>query len=139
MKVHSGDRATLDDERFSPEAGQLGLWQAADFARKWAGVKAANGGVDRSPVVLPSWIDVAEGSSFLTVLTEKPFPPELPHYLFFGFEGGNGSDGIIALKSQLEEKMQRAAKQVFGFPDDHTAILRSPAVAEKLNLVLAAP
>lgn len=255
VKVHSGDLAAIADERFSPEAGRLGLWQAADFARKWGvgvsflepysaekipvlfihgaggtprdfaqliekldrtrfqpwvlsypsgirlqlasmmvrqivddlqqrlgfpkihvvahsmgglvarhfvnevlqrgapmyvallvtistpwgGVKAAKGGVERSPVVLPSWIDVAEGSSFLTVLTEKPFPPELPHYLFFGFEGGNGSDGIIALKSQLEEKMQKAATRVFGFPDDHTAILRSPAVAEKLNLVLASP
>ena len=82
---------------------------------------------------------MAEGSSFLTVLTEKPFPPELPHYLFFGFEGGNGSDGIIALKSQLEDKMQKAAKQVYGFPDDHTAILKSAAVSEKLNLVLASP
>lgn len=255
VKVHSGDLASLDDERFSPEAAQFGLWQAADFARKWGvgvsflephsaskipvlfihgaggtprdfaqliehldhtrfqawvlsypsgirlqlasmmvrqivddlqqrlafptlyvvahsmgglvarhfvsevvqrgapnfisllvtistpwgGVRAARGGVERSPVVLPSWIDVAEGSSFLTVLTEKPFPPQLPHYLFFGFEGGNGSDGTIALKSQLEEKMQRAAKQVFGFPDDHTAILRSSAVSEKLNLVLAQP
>lgn len=255
VKVHAGDLASLADERFSPEQGQLGLWQAADFARKWGvgvsflepwsskkipvlfihgaggtprdfqllierldrtrfqawvvsypsgirlqlasmmvrqivddlqqrlafprlyvvahsmgglvsrhfvneviqrgqqgyvallvtistpwgGVKAAKGGVERSPVVLPSWIDVAEGSSFLTVLTEKPFPPQIPHYLFFGFEGGNGSDGIIALKSQLEEKMQKAAKQVVGFPDDHTAILRSAAVSEKLNFVLAAP
>lgn len=77
-----------------------------------------------------------------TITTLRGNLDGIPHYLFFGFEGGNGSDGsdgIIALKSQLEEKMQMAAKQVFGFPDDHTAILRSAAVSEKLNFVLAAP
>lgn len=251
VKVHSGDLAKLSDERFSPEAGELGLWQAADFARKWGvgisflqpysaakipvlfvhgaggtardfetliehldaakfqpwvlsypsgirlqlagqmarqivddlrqrlgfktlyvvahsmgglvarqfvnevvegggyvsllvtlstpwgGVIAAKGGVERSPVVLPSWIDVAEGSAFLRALIEKPLPTTLPHHLFFGFEGGNGSDGTIALKSQLDEKIQRAAKEVHGFPDDHTAILKSASVSEKLNRVLS--
>lgn len=251
VKVHAGDLAKLSDDRFSPEAGDLGLWQAADFARKWGvgisflqpysaqkvpvlfvhgaggtprdfkalidgldtqkfqpwvlsypsgirlqlagqmarqiaddlrqrltfktlyvvahsmgglvarqfvnevvrggayvsllvtlstpwgGVSAAKGGVDRSPVVLPSWIDVAEGSAFLKTLTEQPLPAGLPHHLFFGFEGGNGSDGIIALKSQLDEKLQRAAKQVHGFPDDHTAILKSALVSEILNRVLS--
>ena len=255
VKIHGGDLAALTEERFSPESAELGLWQPADFARKWGvgvsflepyspgkipilfvhgaggtprdfeqlidgldhtrfqawvvsypsgirlalaslmvrqivddlqqqlgfgklyvvahsmgglvardfvmqvvqqsqpvyvallvtmstpwgGVALAKSGVERSPVVLPSWIDVAAGSAFLAVLTEKPFPPSIPYYLFFGFEGGNGTDGTIALKSQLEPKTQRAAKQVFGFPDDHTAILRSGAVSEKLNHILEAP
>jgi hypothetical protein len=255
VKIHAGDVTTLAEERFSPDSASLGMWQPADFARKWgvglsflepyspgkipvlfihgaggsprdfeqlierldhtrfqawvvsypsgiriqlaslmvrqiaddlqqrlrfaklyvvahsmgglvardfvmqvvqrgepmyvgllltmstpwAGVALARSGVDRSPVVLPSWIDVAAGSTFLTILTEKPFPPSIPFYLFFGFEGGNGSDGTIALKSQLEPKTQRAAKQVFGFPDDHTAILLSAAVSEKLNALLADP
>lgn len=253
VKVHAGDLATFADERFSPAAGQLGLWQAADFARKWGvgvsfleayspsktpvlfvhgaggtprdfetlaagldhsrfqawvlsypsgirlelagqtarqitddlqqrlgfrtlyvvahsmgglvarhfvnqvtrqgagyvslfvtistpwgGVVAAKGGVERSPVVLPSWIDVAEGSDFLQVLLEQPLPPSVPHHLFFGFQGGAGSDGVIALESQLDEKVQRGAASVYGFPDDHTAILKSAAVGERLNRVLLA-
>lgn len=52
---------------------------------------------------------------------------------------GDGAACVCAPASRKMRKMQKAAKQVFGFPDDHTAILRSPAVAEKLNLVLASP
>jgi predicted esterase len=33
--MHRGDLATLDDERFRPAAGKLGLWQPVDFALKY--------------------------------------------------------------------------------------------------------
>ncbi len=105
----------------------------------WGGVAAANTGINRSPVVLPSWLDVAQGSAFLSVLTEKALPSQIPFYLFFGFEGGNGSDGIVTLKSQLDEKAQATAKQVIGFPDDHTAILSNAKTSQKLNAILASP
>lgn len=253
VRVHRGDLCTLDEPRFDPEAGELGLWQPVDFALKygvgvsflepydpkripvlfvhgaagssrdfetliahldrakfqpwvfsypsgiriglasatlkrltddlqhklgfpklyvvahsmgglvardyvtqvvqsspsvyvallltmstpWDGVESAKTGIESSPVVMPSWIDVAQGSAFLRVLTEKPLPPEIPYYLFFSFEGGNGSDGTIALKSQLLDNAQKGAKEVVGFPEDHTSILKSAAVSDKLNAVLA--
>ena len=103
----------------------------------WNGVAAAKSGLAHSPVVVPAWIDVAQGSAYLAALSDKPLPDGLPHVLFFGYEGGNGSDGTIALESQLQADAQRRAMLVVGFPEDHSAILRSAAVSEKLNTILA--
>ena len=105
----------------------------------WGGVEAAKTVVALSPLVLPSWVDVAQGSAYLAVLNEKALPAQVPYYLFFGFEGGRGSDGTISLRSQLEPRAQGGAKQVLGFPEDHAAILRSDTVSAKLNAVFAAP
>ncbi len=102
----------------------------------WGGHAMAKAGVQRSPVVLPSWVDVAEDSGFLTVLLEKPLPAEVPHFLFFSFSGGDG-DGTVSLKSQLHPKAQRAAARVKGFNFDHTAILKSAAVSQQVNQALA--
>jgi hypothetical protein len=36
----------------------------------------------------------------------------------------------------LDDKMQSAASHVWGFDEDHTSILKSPAVMRKLNQLL---
>jgi hypothetical protein len=64
-------------------------------------------------------------------------PPAIPHYLFFGYEGGKGTDGTVSLASQLAPWAQDGAVEVYGFPENHVDILRSPAVIAKLNEVLA--
>ena len=110
----------------------------------WQGHAAAETGVQRSPVVLPSWRDVAPSSIFIHTLFETPLPATVEFHLFFGFEGnrrfrgtGGINDGVVAVASQLAPEAQRDARRLYGFPSNHTEILRSPEVSETLNALLA--
>ncbi len=99
-------------------------------------------GVERAPLVVPSWRDVASGSGFLERLYDQKLPGHLDFRLFFGYRNpgtvriGDNSDGTISLRSQLHPPAQFEAKQVSGFDETHTSILRSEEVAEKLNELL---
>ena len=55
------------------------------IATPWSGHKAADAGVKHAPVVVPVWIDMAPGSTFLKTLFKIQIPDELPHYLFLSF------------------------------------------------------
>ncbi len=57
----------------------------ASFDTPYGGVESAAGAVKRGTELVPSWIDVAAGSPFLTRLHEKPLPKDLPFHLFFGW------------------------------------------------------
>lgn len=104
----------------------------------WQGNASAEMGTRQSPVVVPSWFDMVPSSPFLRGLFDEPLPASLPHYLFFSFEGGTGTDGTVSLASQLAPQAQDGAFATYGFAADHAGILRSPALIRKLNAVLAA-
>lgn len=106
------------------------------FSTPWGGVAAAKYGVDAAPSVVSSWADVAVDSEFLTTMLERPLLPK--HYLFFGYEGGAGTDGVVAISSQLHDDVQKQASKVFGFSSTHTGILLNPEAAKMLNDVLLA-
>ena len=91
----------------------------------FGGVESAETGTRRSPVVLPAWIDLAPGSPFIRTLFDTPLPPATPSHLYFGYVGGNGTDGAVALASMLRPEAQQQARVVRGFPESHRAILRS--------------
>lgn len=61
VKVHRGDQANLDDERFTEDAAKLGWWQPADFAVKYGvGVSMLEAyDATRTPVI---FVHGAEGS-----------------------------------------------------------------------------
>ena len=80
------------------------------------------------------WADVAVDSEFLTTMLERPLLPK--HYLFFSFEGGSGTDGVVAISSQLDDGVQKQASRVFGVASTHTGILVNPEAAKMLNDVL---
>jgi pimeloyl-ACP methyl ester carboxylesterase len=110
----------------------------------WQGHAAAETGVQRSPVVLPSWRDMAPSSVFVRTLFQTPLPKTVEFHLFFGFEGhrrfrrtGGINDGVVAIASQLASQAQRDARRLHGFASDHTEILRNPEVSEILNALLA--
>ncbi|MGV3622943.1 MAG: esterase/lipase family protein [Archangium sp.] len=104
------------------------------FSTPWGGVVAAKYGVEAAPSVVSSWNDVAVDSEFLNTMLERPLLPK--HYLFFSFEGGTGTDGVVAISSQLQDDVQKQASKVFGFASTHTGILTNPEAATMLNDVL---
>jgi hypothetical protein len=108
----------------------------------WNGHAAAAEGVEYSPVVAPSWEDMAPNSAFLSALPKTALPPECEHFLLFGYRGraglsGEANDGTVTVASELSMPIQREAKQVMGFDETHTSILRSAEVTAKLNAILA--
>ena len=102
----------------------------------WQGHELAEAGTKKSPVVIPAWYDLASSSPFLDALLRSRLPSEVPHHLFFSYEGGRGSDGTVSLASELAPRAQEGASGVFGFAEDHETILQSEAMIEKLNTVL---
>jgi pimeloyl-ACP methyl ester carboxylesterase len=105
----------------------------------WDGHSEAAKGVKYSPVVAPSWEDMAPGSPFLTRLSQTGLPPKCEYSLFFSYRGrgGEANDGTVTVSSELAMPIQRQAFRVLGFDEDHMSILGSREVAEQLNAILA--
>jgi hypothetical protein len=114
----------------------------ASFDTPYGGVEGVVGAVKRGTELVPSWVDVAAGSPFLTQLHAAPLPPDLPFHLFFGWgkDGHHGpspaGDGTIALASQLDPRAQAVASGMSGFGDTHVGILDDPGAAKALLDVL---
>lgn len=109
------------------------------IATPFDGHEEAAAGVRSSPVVLPSWRDMAVGSAFLLGL-RAPLPGTTPHFLFFTYVGGaratGPTDGTVSVRSMLSADLQGSAARVLGFPEDHESILRSPELIGELNSAL---
>ena len=108
----------------------------------WQGHPTAAYGVDQSPLIIPSWYDMVPESPFLKKLRATKLPPSVEFDLFFGYRGeestgGELSDGAVLLSSVLDRDIQEAAAKVYGFDEDHSSILESPAVIQRLNELLA--
>lgn len=129
-----GEYAAADDGRF--------VKLVVSMCTPFGGDDGAALGVERAPLVVPSWRDVASGSGFLERLYDQPLPEHLNFQLFFGYRSpgpvrvGDNSDGTISLRSQLHPPAQAEAWRVTGFDETHTTILRSESVARKLNELL---
>lgn len=96
----------------------------------WGGHDGAKDGVEKSPVAVHSWQDVATGSLFLSSLHKTKLPEGIDYYLFYGFGGNNrfnedADDGTITLKSQLDDRVQKSAIRLFGYDEGHVSILSS--------------
>ena len=104
-----------------------------DDARKW---------IDSAPFVVPSWRDIAAQSAFLEDLNRRPFPKQLPFYLFFSysdpskFKLGESSDGSVTLRSQLVPSAQTKAAKVIGFNDTHVGIVNSETTRDSFLRLL---
>lgn len=106
----------------------------------WGGVSSARQGVERSPIVVPSWHDVATDSEFLrgiffqdpeTQKIRRHLPPGVSDYLIFGVE-----DETISLPSAVRWEAVRDAQQRWPLPYDHTKILRSAEASTLLQEIL---
>ncbi len=110
------------------------------------GMASAGAGVEKSPIVVRSWHGLAPGSPYLDGLfyedpatrkRRRRLPEQVAYHMMFGFKGGDSSDGVVQLVSQLRPEAQEEALSVRGYDEDHTGILESSAVAAHLNQVLA--
>lgn len=100
------------------------------------GMDSANSGVKYSPIVVPSWRDVASGSDFIDELMQWDLPSNIPYYLFFSFDSGEGGDGVVPLESQIPGKLQQEATRVYGHNASHAGVLSDDDFLDQLNQVL---
>lgn len=112
------------------------------LATPWQGHRAATQGVERSPVVIPSWYDMSPGSPFLSQLADTPLPLGTEFALFFGYRGqahrnGSLSDGSVFLNSVLDKAMQETASTIRGVDADHISILKNQDVITTLSTLLS--
>lgn len=106
----------------------------------WGGMASAQKGAENSPIVVPSWRDIATDSAFLEELfyTDYPsmhvrrrLPPEISFYLVFGVD-----DTTIRLSSAVRWEAIRDAKERWPLAYDHTRILQSSELATLLREIL---
>jgi len=96
----------------------------------WGGVESAKLGAQKSPIKVASWRDIATDSYFITSLYEHKLPELVRHYLLFGYQGkpnslDHNTDGVVTLKSMLDNRAQQEAIRVYGFNENHVSILNS--------------
>jgi pimeloyl-ACP methyl ester carboxylesterase len=110
----------------------------------WHGHASSQLGVDMSPIVTPSWVDIAPASIFLRQLYTTPLPPSTRHVLLFShkaisaysiFTPGN-DDNSVSIESMLFYPAQDRASRVYGFDDDHNSILNDPKLIDTVNFEL---
>jgi pimeloyl-ACP methyl ester carboxylesterase len=117
--------------KLAEEAFPSSLKLFCSFSTPYGGDEAARKWIDNAPVVVPAWRDIGAPSAFLKDLTSRPFPKQLPFYLFFSyndtskFKLGESSDGSVTLRSQLVPFVQTSATKVTGFNETHIGILNS--------------
>jgi hypothetical protein len=109
----------------------------------YGGVDTAATAVAHSPVIVPSWIDLASDSDFINALYRRDLPRGMSFNLFFAYGSshflklGPNGDGTISLKSQLNPKAQKEAAQIRGFDEKHSDILRNMEMLDEIRSVIA--
>ena len=118
-------------------------WKAfVGMSCPWSGVAAASQ-AKRLPIHPASWDDLAPTSTFVQRVNTTPFPPSLAFYMFFGARGGQSMfsvlgnhDGRLTVDSMMDTPLAEAARDTFGFYEDHVSILAAPRVLARLETVL---
>lgn len=117
--------------KLSEDAFPSSLKLYCSFSTPYGGDESAKKWIDNAPVVVPAWRDIGAPSAFLNDLTSRPFPKQLPFYLYFSyndtssFKLGESSDGSVTLRSQLVPSVQTSATKVIGLNETHVGILNS--------------
>src|SRR4051794_17950912 len=104
----------------------------------WAGHNGARIGLTLAPTPVPSWIDMAPESDYLSSLFSGGRTGhrslDVPYYLLFSYKKSAGSfgesnDGVVSVASELRAEAQQEAAGMYGFNDSHEEILDDPAAA----------
>jgi pimeloyl-ACP methyl ester carboxylesterase len=122
-------------ERFPDNSGLIRLVITVNSPMD--GMSSAVRGVQNSPIVVPAWRDLAEGSDFLGELNSWPWPEEIPYHLVFSYTNGRSGDGVVPLQSQIPLQLQSEAVRTYGFNNSHAGVLSDEAFLEQLGVILA--
>ncbi|MDM8554645.1 alpha/beta hydrolase [Desulfococcaceae bacterium HSG7] len=111
------------------------------LATPWGGDKMAEYGVQQSPAVIPSWIDMQPEGDFIKSLYSAEMPEYVRFYMFYGHRGSrnpllSNNDGTIALSSLLDFRAQSEAEMNYAFNEDHASIVYSKEVLTQYNTIL---
>ena len=98
----------------------------------WGGHKAAASGIRHLKKPVPSWLDVAPDSDFLTALYASPLPEGTTYYLIYGSNKGE-SDGVVTVESETDPRIKRTASSVVHFPYEHVEILKQNDTVAKVS------
>ena len=113
------------------------------LATPWGGDRMAEYGVEQSPAVIPSWIDMQPEGDFITSLYRLKMPEHISFYMFSGHRGSrnpfrSNNDGTVALSSLLDHRPQSEAEMNYAFNEDHASIILSKDVLIQYNTILNA-
>jgi hypothetical protein len=122
-----------------PANGYVRLF--VSVATPWNGIEWARIGVERSPTVMPSWIDLQPGSDYQKTLFARPFAPPLEYYLLWGRKDPDApldkaGDGVVSAASELRAEAVKDARAVHGYQADHRSILRNPETIATWRAIL---
>ena len=113
------------------EAGDISYLRLfVSVSTPWEGHRAAVYGVEYSPAVIPSWIDMQTNSQYQQAIFARPFGQSLAYYLFYSqvdpkAPREKADDGAVTVISQLRPEAVRDAREVLGFTENHDSILIS--------------
>ena len=80
---------------------------------------------------------MAPDREFLKGIHEWQWPKKLPYHLVFSFKDGEDGDGVVTMQSQLPNKLQSEAVEMYGFSNDHVGTLSDPRFLTLFNNLLA--
>ena len=101
------------------------------------GLTSAEYGVKNSPIVIPSWRDLAENSDFIKSINAWNWPKSIPYHLVISYQTGKSGDGIVPLQSQSSRKLQDEATRIYLFNNSHVGILSDHDFAKTFNHILS--
>lgn len=122
------------------DEGQNFIPKFVSISTPWGGHKAAEHGIRHLKKPVPSWLDVAPGSDFLTRLYATPLPAGTTHHLVYGsIEGGpfwmkERNDGVVTVASETDLRIKPGTTSFKHLTREHVDILNQ---AETLNWVEA--
>ena len=100
------------------------------------GIDGAASGVKHSPIVIPSWRDVASGSDYVKRVHVWTLPKSIPYHLIFSYQADEEGDGVVPLKSQLSLSLQDEAVAIYGFNAQHAGILTDDEFVRRLQKII---
>ncbi len=144
MVAHSmgGLVARAAIEEAARSAGADYIPRFVSISTPWGGHQAASAGIRRLKKPVPSWIDVAPDSEFLTKIYTTRLPGGTRYLLIYGSkEGGpfwlkGENDGVVTVASETNARIKEDAASVIHLPYGHVEILeQDKTLAETLRFL----
>lgn len=105
------------------------------IASPFGGMSSARSGVEKAPMVIPSWRNLVPGGPFINNLLRKPIPGSIEHHLVYAYLNSgdsSDSDGVVTVSSQLRPSGSSALSGQYGFKSSHTGILRDSVALDAI-------